>query len=657
MIRTSSPPTPAADRPWTVFLWPVLLVLLVVIAFGSGVGNEFVNWDDVANLRDNEHLGRFDLDHLRWAWTTTLLGVWQPLSWMLAGALGAAFGVTPVAFHVASLILHAANVLLVYALIIRLAGIAMPSVADKSPGRLRFAAVLATALFAVHPLRVEVASWATCQPYALCAFFYLLTIHAYLSAVHGSGTAASRPAWYAASILFCTAAVLSKGVAVSLIVVLFVLDVYPLRRLRLRPGVFAEKLPYVLLIGVAIWMGMRATQSNAALANLGIADRLAISAYGLVFPLVKTLLPVGLSPYYPVPSNFSPAAWPYVASGAIVVLITIVLIALRRRCPGCLAAWACYGAALLPVLGIVQHGSQLTADRYSYLACVPLVVLLTGALVHLQTRWFALAAALCTAGVVALTAMTWRQVAVWQNSGTLWTHALSLDERSTFAHINLGLYLHGQLGDTQAAIGHYQSAIAIDETNANAHNDLGAAFADEGRVAEAIPEYRRAIEADPTLPSAYTNLSLAQIQLGQFKDAEVTAREAIVRERKAAADVGVRPGPKPFEALGIALFRQRRFSEALEAVREEIELHPEHAPAYQNLGSTLASLNRMDEAIAAWRRAIELEPRYVDARLFLGVAYAQAGRVEEAREQFEAVLKLVPGHPQATQYLAALRGR
>lgn len=657
MNRHSNPRPAAASDRVVPFLCAAALVLAVVVAFGPGVNNAFVNWDDAANLRDNENIRRFDLEHLRWAWTSTLLGVWQPLSWMLAGALGAAFGVEPRVFHVASLILHAANVVLLYALMLRLVRIASPGAA-ASPQRLAAAAALATALFAVHPLRVEVVTWATCQPYALCALFYLLTIHAYLSATREGAASVARRAWYVVSIGFCAAAVLSKGVAVSLIVVLFVLDVYPLRRLRLSLAgagrIFVEKLPYVLIIGVAVWMGMRATQSNAALTHLGVIERLAISAYGLAFGLVKSVLPVRLSPYYPVPVDFNSFDWPYVASAAAVIAITVVLIVRRRRWPGALAAWACYAAAMAPVLGIVQHGSQLAADRYSYLACMQLFVVFAGVLVGGLRRWPVPLTAGCGAAVVALAALTWRQAEVWSDSGTLWAHALALDERSEFAHVNLGLHLHGDLGDTQAAIRHYQQAIAIDAKNANAHNNLGAALADQNRVGEAVPSYRKAIELNATLPSAYTNLSLALIRLGEFREAEQLAREAIEHERTAAANVGVRPGPEPFEALGIALFRQQRFGEAVEQFRALNGLHPAYAPGYHNLGSALASLNRMDEAVAAWERAVALEPRYVDARLFLGVAYAQAGRLEEAREQFEAVLRIAPDHPQAAQYLRSL---
>jgi tetratricopeptide (TPR) repeat protein len=561
-------------------------------------------------------------------------------------------------FHVASLVLHAANVLLLYSLTFRLFRTASSNAAAMSPRRLSVAAALATALFAVHPLRVEVVTWATCQPYALCALCYLLTIHAYLSATREAATTRARRAGYAASIVFCAAAVLSKGVAVSLIVVLLVLDLYPLRRLRfpLRGAspVFVEKLPYVLVIGIAVWMGMRATQSNAALTHLGIIDRLAISVYGLVFCLQKTLLPLQLSPYYPVPTDFNPFGLSFVVSAVVVIAITVVLVMLRRRWPAGLAAWACYVAVMIPVLGIVQHGSQLAADRYSYLACMPLFVLLAGMLVRFQTGRLVPMAVGCGVAAVALTALTWRQLAVWRDSGALWTHALSLDERSEFAHVNLGLHLHGELGDTQAAIAHYEKALTIDEANANAHNNLGAAYADEGRVAEAVPRYRKAIELDPTLPSAHTNLSLALIRLGEFREAEQVAREAIERERTAASHVGVRPGPEPFEALGIALFRQQRFAEAVAQFRELNTLHPEYAPGYHNLGSALASLNRMDEAVAAWERAVALEPVYVDARLFLGVAHARAGRADAARAQFEAVLRLAPDHPQAAQYLRSL---
>ena len=158
-----------------------------------------------------------------------------------------------------------------------------------------------------------------------------------------------------------------------------ILDVYPLRRLGGPLGwwseparrVYVEKIPFVLLAAAASALAVRAqslVHSMAPLDQLSVPARLAVSAYGLSFYLWKMIVPSNLSPLYPRPLTVDPWAMPFVLSYGLVLATTGIALALRRRVPGLSAAWSAYVVVLLPVLGIVQIGSQLAADRYTYLA-------------------------------------------------------------------------------------------------------------------------------------------------------------------------------------------------------------------------------------------------------------------------------------------------
>src|SRR5262249_42631508 len=230
------------------------LVLLVVAAFLPVLGNDFVNWDDQVNFLGNPDFRGLGWPQVRWAWTTFLLGVYQPLAWLLLEAQYVVGGPDPRGYHLVSLLLHAANAVALYALTAALLARCRPHIFLHGPWARALGAGLAPALFAVHPLRVEAVAWASCQPYLPCALFSMLAVLAYLRAVDEGPS--PRWGWLAASLALAAAAMLSKAVALSLPAVLVILDVYPLRRLGGGPGrwlgpsarkVWLEKLPFFAL--------------------------------------------------------------------------------------------------------------------------------------------------------------------------------------------------------------------------------------------------------------------------------------------------------------------------------------------------------------------------------------------------------------------------
>src|SRR2546430_1127666 len=165
--------------------------------------------------------------------------------------------------------------------------------------------------------------------------------------------------------------------------VLFLLDVYPLRRLRYVPGtwwfgpsarpIWWEKVPFLVLAAAAAVIAPLAQHDAGAMASLrrhGLLPRLAQSSYGVVFYLWKTIWPTDLSGLYELPPNLNVLAWPFLLTGAVVVGITIGLFMLRHSWPAGLASWICYVIIVAPVLGIIQSGWQMVADRYSYLSCL-----------------------------------------------------------------------------------------------------------------------------------------------------------------------------------------------------------------------------------------------------------------------------------------------
>src|SRR5438093_4164284 len=359
---------------WLSWLVPVVIALITCAAFLPTLQNQFVSWDDDKNFLENPHYRGLGWTHLRWMWTTHL-GHYIPLTWMTLGLDYLLWGMHPLGYHLTNLLLHAANAVVFFFVVRRLLTLALPSPSEHGYA-LAVSSGVAALVFAIHPLRVESVAWVTERRDVLSGLFYLVAILLYLRACERG---ARGRGWYWLSVAVFGCALLSKSMVVNLPVVLLILDVYPLRRLGGAVGwwseparrVYVEKIPFVLLAAAASAIALMAQLSKSAMipvAHLSALGRLAVSAYGLSFYLWKMVVPLNLSPLYMRPPTVDPEAPPFILSYGLVLAITAIVLALRRRIPGLPAAWVAYIVVLLPVLGIFQSGPQIAADRYTYLA-------------------------------------------------------------------------------------------------------------------------------------------------------------------------------------------------------------------------------------------------------------------------------------------------
>ena len=541
----------------------LLLVLATLAVFAPALSNGFVDWDDDRNFLGNPHYRGLGVAQLTWMLTSALTGHWIPLTWLTLGVDFTVWGMNPVGYHLTNVLLHAAAAALVFFVARRLLALALPA-AGAAPRRL--GAVAAAAAFALHPLRAESVAWITERRDVLAGVFFLLTILAYLRACETErGT---RRWWLGASVACHALALLSKSIVITLPVILLVLDVYPLRRgaptwrgwlSRERRHLWLEKIPFLALslaAGVAALVALRGAGYLTPVGHLSLEARLALAAYGVAFYLWKTLVPAALSPLYELPLVLRLTAPRFLAAALAVAALAVVLWRSRWRWPAGLAAGTVYAVILLPVSVRIHAGHQLVADRYSYFACLPWAIVLGGALAVVVDRAARgalrpAAARAAVAGValwvVAASALTWQQVQVWRDTGTLWRHAIDADPTCAVCHSQLGAWL-GARGRLAAARGHFERGLALRPDHgplrvnravallmvgqsaeaaaelaalaerfpldATVHGRLGAALAREGNWRAAIAALERAVDLDPREPRARFELALVSLQAG-----------------------------------------------------------------------------------------------------------------------------------------------
>jgi len=526
-VSTITDRTKLSPARWLV---PVIVALLTGVVFLPALQNGFV-WDDNNNFLLNLHYRGLGLDELRWMFTAFHMGHYIPLTWLTLGLDYHLWGMDPVGYHLTNLLLHVATAVAFYFLTVQLLCLAAGSVGEDKA--VWVGAAFAALIFAVHPLRVESVAWITERRDVLSGLLYVLTILAYLSAVDRVGRGAR---WYWVSIVLFACALLSKSMAVSVPVVLLILDVYPLRRLGGPVGwwsararhVYTEKIPFVLLAGVASAVAFAALYNSPNLPSLNkwsLLDRLSISGFGLGFYLWKMVAPLNLSPIYPL----SIKATTFIFLALTFMVLTI---ALRHRLPGLLAAWLAYVVILLPVIGIFQNGYQIAADRYTYLSCLGWAVLAGAGIFYcwrplvrrrIGLRTFVFINGVAIVVVIGLGSLTWKQAQVWQDSESLWRHTISVVPESTMGHYNLGneMSRRGELGE---AIKHFRKLLRINPGDAEGYNNLGVALFKEGKITEAMEHFCQSLRLSGDA-QAQKNLTIALTRLGEREDAVKRCRK------------------------------------------------------------------------------------------------------------------------------------
>jgi len=660
-------PTHTLSNDLSRWLAPAVLVLVTAVAYLPTLANGFVNFDDIENFLNNRAYRGLGWTQLRWMFTTWNLGGLIPLTWITLGFDYVIWGMDPAGYHLTSVVLHVLGALVFYFILLRLLRVALEPGSGEDT-TLRLAALVGALLFSVHPLRVESVAWITERRDVLSGLFTFLSVLAYLRAWEARKGERLEQRWYLASLTLFACALLSKAMAVTLPFVLVLLDVYPLRRLRLRsPGslralarnLLVEKLPFGLLIFACLVVTVLAARGNDAmssLARLGLLDRLFLAVHSAAFYLWKTVAPINLSIMYQLPERLDRAAWPFIAAWVCVLAVSAVCLALARRFPALLIVWAAYLVMLAPVSGLVQTGWQMTADRYSYTPCLGWAALagagffrawrVAGGARGESTRARTLVAWTTFCLIAVLGVLTWQQVGVWRDTETLWTHAAAASP-SSLAHENLG-DLYQDRGQFDRAAAHFEQSVRMRPGYGPGHFHLAATRVQQGRPEEALREYEEAARLMPDSAVPYYNMGLALVALGRPTEAIKCYRQA-VKMVPGYADA--------HNNLGLLLTDEGKFDEAVTHLREAVALRPDSAGYHSNLGLALARQGRAGEALQELSRAVELDPRDAGAHNNLGVVLVRLGRYDDAAVQFREALAIIPGLREAQVNLEDARAR
>ncbi|MBN1788375.1 MAG: tetratricopeptide repeat protein [Sedimentisphaerales bacterium] len=541
----------------TLFFIICLALTIVIIAVYYQIWTyDFVSLDDFKYVRSNPdiHSG-ITFEAVKWVFTTGYMANWHPVTWLSHMLDWRLFGSNPGAHHITNLIFHIANTLLLFVVLKQMTSALWPS-------------AFAAALFALHPLHVESVAWISERKDVLSTFFWLLTMWAYVRFVH-------RPKIlrYLLVVVFFALGLMSKPMLVTLPFVLLLLDYWPLRRCQNnRLGrLVLEKIPLFILSAASVvvtFFVQRNWGAVATAASVPLKFRVFNALISYTGYIGKMFWPSRLAPFYPHPGRDISLLHTAVST-VLLLAITIVVLRFAKSRRYLFTGWFWYLGTLVPVIGLVQVGSQAMADRYSYITLTGLFIMIAWGMPDMFANWHKRKTILWTASLIVLAMLamsTYVQKTYWKNSLTLGRRSVTVTQDNYVAHFCLSGDLHErQMLDE--AMYHCLEALRIRPDSIEAIRRQGDILQSAGRFAQAVEAYQKCLKAEPN-------------------------------------DI------KLLNNIGVALSLNGKTDQAVENFNKALKIDPDFAACHANLGYALQAQGKKAEAMKHFERAFQIDPNY-----------------------------------------------
>jgi len=555
------------DSPAVLIAIAAILLSVTSAVYWQVRNYEFINLDDPKYITENGRVqSGLSWENVKWAFTTRHASNWHPLTWLSHILDCQTFGLNSGWHHLVNLLFHLLNTLLLLLVLYRMTRAVWPS-------------AFVAALFALHPLHTESVAWVAERKDVLGMFFLLLTLWGYSRYVE-------RPCFirYVTLMVFLAMGLMAKPMLVTVPFVLLLLDYWPLRRfgnnILIKPAgttqakrstflyLLLEKAPLFVLAVICGVITLQAQQEiTVSLQSLDLHSRIANSLVSYVAYLRMMIWPTRLAVFYA--HTRAVPMWQEAAAAALLAAATVFAVLCRRNYRYIPVGWLWYLGTLVPVIGLVQVGTQRYADRYTYIPLAGIFIIIAWGVpdilkgIHYRKLILAVSA---TTVLLVLAACSWLQAGYWRNNITLYEHALE-----------------------------------VTENNHLAHNNLGVALKQQGKINEAIIHWRLALDIFPAYGDAIANLA-----------------------------------PE--------LVERRRPDEAIKYCTEFLQKGRDHCEVRNNLGNAYRAKGELDEAIKHYQGALVLKPDAWQVHYNLGLVLAEKQQFAEAVKHFQEALRAAPNN-------------
>ncbi len=603
---TGTPASTAFESKHLLALGGVLL--LTFLAYLPALNNGFV-WDDVAYIKNNSLIRAFDLKAI---FSSYVMGNYHPLTILVHAIEFHLFGMSPAGYHAVNIGLHVINTSLVFYALYLLCN------------RLEVALVAAL-IFGIHPLHVESVAWVSELKDVLYTLFFLVSYIFYLRNIK-----APSIRFLSLSIFFFLCSLLSKGMAVTLPLVLLLTDYFIRKDFRLKTGgmnmkILFEKLPYLglsLVFGIVSIMAQKSSGSISDISIFTLPQRIAFASYGFMTYIYKLALPLNLCAYYPYPIKSGgelPSIY-FLYPAMVFALIALILYSVRYT-KQVAFSFGFYTVTIFLVLQLLPVGSTIISERYGYLSSIGLLYLVGEGFYRLlkgNLKMPAMAALV----VVSLffSYKTYARCAVWKDGLALWKDVTIQFPNEPMAFFNYGTDLMNDYAEM--------------ETDPVKKKELF------GKVIESL---ERAYSLDPASKLTYQNLASSYYSYGEYKKSiEMCNKVLELKPNLVAAHL----------YIGKSYYRLNEYAKAIEHLKIVIEQQKDVEETYIFIGGAYLMMNDFNNSIDAYKKAIELNPKNSNNTINLGSVYGRMGDYKNAMKWFRKCLEINPNDAQTYYYLS-----
>ena len=672
-----------------------LILVIAILAVYWQVGNhEFVDFDDNEYVTKNRHVqAGLTSDSITWAFTSTHAANWHPLTWLSHMLDCQIYGLNPGGHHLTNVLLHILNTILLFLIFRRMTGALWKS-------------AFVAALFALHPLHVESVAWVAERKDVLSTFFWMLTMGSYVWYVERRGMRR-----YLLVLLFFALGLMAKPMLVTLPFVLLLLDYWPLGRFHIRyvddvqhtedvstkdtrrkkgkPRYAAEnalqadnnttsnyrwslvlpllreKIPFLILAAVSSIVTFYVQQGGGAVGSLyafPFIIRISNALASYISYIEKMLWPQHLALLYPHVLE----GWKIAGAFLILIFISYVAVRVMKRFPYIIVGWFWYLGTLVPVIGLVQVGSQSMADRYTYVPLIGIFIIIAWGASDILTRWqyrraFLAISAGCILSV--LTIVTWMQLQYWQNSISLFEHTINVTTDNFTMHCCMGTALAEQ-GKIDEAVVHYTEALKIKPDYAEAHYGRGVVLQEQDKIDEAISHYTEALKIKPDYADVHYNLGIALVRQGRVDEAISHYSEAmrinpgdddarsrlqmiqtILKEtdkdiKRLKKLLEINPGdPELHYILGNQYYKRRDFDKSINQYQKALSIHPDAVPVLNNLAMVYMAKRDYEKAVSVFGRIADLQPDNASVYYNIACMYSIQNKTKESMDSLKMAIE------------------
>lgn len=601
----------------------ILIALLSFTLYANTLSNDFV-WDDEKFIENREELS--DFSTIIKYFYSDFYG-YSPLREAFFVLSFKVFSTNPVGYRVIAITTHALVSVMVYLLAIEIT-------------KKKRVSLMASILFAVHPIHTENIAFTTSSIDQIGILFYLLALYLY-------ARDSEKYRWH--SIFFSGMAIFWGEFPITLPIMIVLYD-FAFRKIELKRYIpyFLLAFLYLFIRFVLLGLGGRVEQ------HLGGSFYINQLTMGTVYLKYISLLfiPVNLTVTQEI--DIASSIFELQFFFAWIFLLVLLLLAPRiyKRSRMAFFCLGWFFVALLPVSNLVPIQNFL-AERYLYLPSIGFFVLLSLALNYLfelppkKIRVFSIVIFILM--TLSYSVLTIDRNSDWSDSISLWSSTIETSPSVAMPYNNLGdAYLDD--GRIDEAIPYFKKAIEVAPDYARAHVNLGTAYLYKGEIDLARDQFNEAVRIDPDLSPAHAHLAVIYRDAGQWEEA--------VEEFRASVDYIEDPVERQL-VLGDILYRNGFIEEAFEEYVYIIDLRTTDGKLREELLGRSIQIaggymkeGRQEQAVSIMKRSIEIFPASVTLHEYLGQIYYFQGRFDLAIEEFGLAYQLSPEDESIKMWLA-----